>query len=160
MTADSNGNPYIATYWREQESDIPQYHIVYFDSQKWNTLNLNFRRTPFSLKGGGTKSIPIARPQILAHLKGNKLSLYLLFRDEERNSKVSIAKSTDIKNNKWIIEDLTDHSVGSWEPTYDTELWKNKKQLNIFIQKAIQVDGEGRANVSPEKVQVLEAAGF
>lgn len=160
MTADSNGNPYIATYWREQGSDIPQYHIVYFDSQKWNTLNLNFRKTPFSLKGGGTKSIPIARPQILANIKNKKLSLYLIFRDEERGSKASIAKSIDIEENKWIINDLTDHSVGSWEPTFDTQLWQNKKRLNIFIQKAVQVDGEGKANVAPEKVQVLEVSNL
>ncbi len=160
MTADSNGNPYIATYWREQDSDIPQYHIVYFDSQKWNTIDLNFRKTPFSLKGGGTKSIPISRPQILANIKSKKLSLYLIFRDEERNSKVSIAKNTDIENNEWNIENLTDFSVGAWEPTFDTELWKSKKQLNIFVQKAIQIDGEGKANIAPEKVQVLEVAGL
>lgn len=160
MTADSKGNPYIATYWREQGTDIPQYHVVFFDGKEWNSINLNFRKTAFSLKGGGTKSIPISRPQILADLKGKQLNLYLLFRDEERGSKVSIAKCSDVTNNKWTIEDLTVFSVGAWEPTYDTELWKDKKRLNIFVQKAVQVDGEGKANVAPEKVQVLELSRF
>ena len=160
MTADSKGNPYVATYWREQGSDIPQYHVVFFDGKKWNSINLNFRKTAFSLKGGGTKSIPISRPQIVAYLKGKQVNLYLLFRDEERGSKVSIAKCSDVNNNKWIIEDLTTFPVGAWEPTYDTELWKDKKQLNIFVQKAVQIDGEGKADVAPEKVQILEFTRF
>lgn len=160
MTADSKGNPYVATYWREQGSDIPQYHVVFFDGKKWNSINLNFRKTAFSLKGGGTKSIPISRPQIVAYLKGKQVNLYLLFRDEERGSKVSIAKCSDVNDNKWIIEDLTTFTVGAWEPTYDTELWKDKKQLNIFVQKAVQIDGEGKADVAPEKVQILEFTRF
>lgn len=160
MTVDKKGNPYIATYWREQNSDIPQYHIVYFNDKEWKRVNLNFRKVPFSLRGGGTKSIPISRPQVLAELKGKHLQLFLLFRDEERKSKVSFAKCIDIELDVWDIGDLTDFSVGSWEPTYDTELWKNERQLNVFVQKVTQIDGEGQANVPPEKVQVLEVSCF
>jgi hypothetical protein len=54
------------------------------------------------------------------------------------------------------VSDLSAASVGDWEPTYDTELWKDKKILDLFVQKVVQVDGEGRANVLPEPVQVLE----
>lgn len=103
MTVDKKGNPYIATYWREQNSDIPQYHIVYFNDKEWKRVNLNFRKVPFSLRGGGTKSIPISRPQVLAELKGKHLQLFLLFRDEERKSKVSFAKCIDIESDVWDI---------------------------------------------------------
>ncbi|QIK59154.1 neuraminidase [Dysgonomonas sp. HDW5A] len=156
MTTDSKGNPYIATYWREKNSDIPQYHIVYNKHNEWRVLNLNFRNTSFSLKGGGTKRIPISRPQLIVDTKGKNTNLFLLFRDEEREGKVSMAVCKDVDGNKWTVRDLTDFSVGSWEPSFDTELWRNKKQLHIFVQKADQVDGEGKADIAPQKVQVLE----
>lgn len=156
MTTDSKGNPYIATYWREKNSDIPQYHIVYNRDHEWKVMNLNFRNTSFSLKGGGTKRIPISRPQLIVDTKGKNTNLFLLFRDEERGGKVSMAVCQDLNTNKWAIRDLTDFSVGSWESSFDTELWRNKKQLHIFVQKADQVDGEGKADIAPQKVQVLE----
>ena len=156
MTTDSEGNPYVATYWRSQDSEVPQYHIVYNDGKRWNDLNLNFRKTPFSLKGVGTKRIPISRPQVIARTNRKSTDLYLLFRDEERSEKVSVAICKDVKKNRWKIHDLTDFSVGSWEPSYDTELWREKKELNIFVQKVEQVDGEGKANIAPQKVYVLD----
>lgn len=156
MTTDSKGNPYIATYWREKNSDIPQYHIVYNKHNEWKVMNLNFRNTPFSLKGGGTKRIPISRPQLIVDTKGKNTNLFLLFRDEERGGKVSMAVCKDVDGNKWTVRDLTDFSVGSWEPSFDTELWRNKKQLHIFVQKADQVDGEGKADIAPQKVYILE----
>jgi hypothetical protein len=156
MVTDAKGNPYIATYWREQDSDIPQYHIVYYTGKKWNDLNLGFRKTPFSLKGTGTKRIPISRPQVVAKVKGKSTELYLLFRDEERGEKASVAICKDIKKNKWEISDLTDVSLGSWEPSFDTELWREKGLLHVFIQKVEQVDGEGKADVEPQMVNVLE----
>ncbi|MGI4898237.1 MAG: BNR repeat-containing protein [Janthinobacterium lividum] len=156
MTTDAAGHPFIATYWREAGSEIPQYHVVYQDGQSWKIQNLGFRKTAFSLSGGGTKSIPISRPQIVAAQHGNKLSAILLFRDEERGSKVSAAVCTDIKKGKWKVQDLTNQFIGSWEPSYDTELWKEKGILNIFLEKVEQLDGEGKANVPPQMVQVLE----
>lgn len=152
MSTDEKGNPYIASYWRTKDSDIPQYHVVFNDGRDWHDLNLNFRKTPFSLKGGGTKRIPISRPQIVV----DKKSLRLIFRDEERDEKVSVASCNDLRQNKWTINDLTDFGVGSWEPSYDTELWRNKKSLYIFVQKVTQIDGEGKANVKPEMIQILE----
>ena len=156
MVTDAKGNPYIATYWREQDSDIPQYHIVYYAGKKWNDLNLGFRKTPFSLKGTGTKRIPISRPQVVAKVKGKSTELYLLFRDEERGEKASVAICKGIKKNKWEIRDLTNVSLGSWEPSFDTELWREKGLLHVFIQKVEQVDGEGKADVEPQMVNVLE----
>lgn len=140
----------------KKNSDIPQYHIVYNKYNEWRVINLNFRNTPFSLKGGGTKRIPISRPQLIVDTKGKNTNLFLLFRDEERGGKVSMAVCKDIDGKKWTVRDLTDFSVGSWEPSFDTELWRNKKQLHIFVQKADQVDGEGKADIAPQKVYILE----
>ncbi|WP_114781820.1 BNR repeat-containing protein [Botryobacter ruber] len=155
MGADSKGNPFIATYWREQGETVPQYHIVYQDGNEWKELELDFRTTPFSLSGAGTKRIPIARPQIMVKTKGAKTAALMIFRDEERGSKASVAIIDDVKSGKWELKDLTEKSLGSWEPTYDTELWKNKGILNLFVQKVEQVDGEGRANMPPQAVEVV-----
>ena len=156
MFADEKGMPYIATYWREANSTVPQYHLVYADGKQWQVQDLGFRKTPFSLSGGGTKRIPIARPQIMVWRKGRNVAAVMVFRDAERSDKVSVALKNDITKGNWQLTDLTAQPVGSWEPSYDTEWWKQKKILQLFVQRVEQVDGEGKANIPPQPVQVLE----
>jgi hypothetical protein len=158
MCADEDGNPYIASYWRNAHDSIPQYRIIYRAKGEWLTLNPGFRKMPFSLNGVGTKSIPISRPQVIAWKHGKKQAVALIFRDEERGSKISIASNDDLNKQNWIVKDLTESSVGSWEPTYDTELCQQKKILNLFVQKTTQIDGEGNAALPSQPVQVLQWA--
>jgi hypothetical protein len=156
MSADAAGRPFIASYWRDSASAVPQYRLVYMGRSGWQTNTLDFRTTPFSLSGGGTKRIPISRPQVMVSGKGRKASVVLIFRDEERGSKVSVAYREKIRSKRWQIRDLTAESVGSWEPSYDTELWSEKSILNLFVQKVEQVDAEGTANLPPQMIKVLE----
>ncbi|MDD4968918.1 MAG: BNR repeat-containing protein [Paludibacter sp.] len=156
MTTDEAGNPFIATYWRSGDSDIPNYQVVYHSGNTWKELNTGFRKTPFTLSGAGTKRIPISRPQVLVSGKGNKAIVRLFFRDHERGDRVSMAVCKDINQNRWKLTDLTDSGVGEWEPSYDTELWKDKKLLHLFVQKVEQADGEGVTKSLPEMVYVLE----
>lgn len=156
MTTDERGNPFIATYWREQDSQVPIYHVVYHDGRKWQTSPLNIRHTPFSLSGMGSKRIPIARPQILVSGRDKNAVVSVVYRDEERGSKISVATSSKIKRNKWTVTDLTEIAVGSWEPTFDVVQWKLNKNLHLFVQPVEQVDGEGKADVPPAMVSVLE----
>ncbi|MCD8101149.1 MAG: BNR repeat-containing protein [Alistipes sp.] len=158
MTADKHGNPYIATYWRDAGSPVPQYRIVYVSEGRWKAADTGFRSEPFTLSGTGTKSIPISRPQIMAADDTTGTKLYMLFRDEERGGRVSLAECTDPDGGRWQVRDLTDYSVGAWEPTYDTERWRRDGVLDIFVQKVVQVDGEGTADTRPEKVVILEYA--
>lgn len=152
MSADAKGNPYIATYWRDANSQIPQYRIVWNDGKEWHQRQVSQRNTPFSLKGGGTKMIPIARPRIV--VKGKEACL--IFRDEERGSRVSMAHTGDVKTGNWTITDLTDFSVDAWEPSHDTELWKRKRKLQLFVQHTCQGDGERAVEVQPQMVYILE----
>lgn len=152
MSTDAAGNPYIATYWRSGDSDVPQYRIVWHDGQQWHSRQVMERKTAFSLKGGGTKMIPIARPRMVV----DKNKMYYIFRDEERGSKVSMAYTADACQGEWTVKDLTDFSVNAWEPSYDTELWKAKKQLHIYVQDARQGDGEQLSEAEPQPVYVLE----
>ena len=152
MCTDESGHPYIATYWRAAGDSVPQYRLVWNDGKIWHTSQVSHRTTPFSLSGGGTKMIPIARPR-LAIDKGR---MYYIFRDEERGSKVSMAYTDDVLDGKWQIIDLTDFAVDAWEPSYDTELWKSQHRLHLFVQHTRQGDGERTVNFAPQMVYVLE----
>ena len=157
MCADSQGNPCIATYWRDSGSLVPQYRAVWFDSKRkrWEMKTIMQRNSPFSLSGSGTKKIPISRPQIIIDNKSSKGKIFLIFRDDERGNKVSLA-IWNKDGNDLLIRDLTDFSVGAWEPTYDTELWREKNILHLFVQRSEQGDGEKKADIGPQPVYVLE----
>ncbi|WP_090317760.1 BNR repeat-containing protein [Duganella sp. CF517] len=158
MAADSDGHPYIASYWRDAGSAVPQYHVVFHDGDGWTVRPFDFRKTAFSLSGEGTKRIPIARPQIMvdAGPGTGKPGGLLVFRDEERGSKVSVVSISDFVGGKWQVGDLTAASVGAWEPSFDTELWRRNGMLSLFVQDVQQVDGEGQAAAPPRPVRVLD----
>lgn len=152
MSADADGQPYIATYWRDQDSSLPQYRVVFFDSRKWRMSQVGVRKTAFTLSGGGTKRIPISRPQVVAH-KGRVI---VIFRDEERGSRISAATTDNITSGNWKINDLTDTSVGMWEPTFDHSLWNKKRILHLFTQHVGQGEGETLEQIAPQQVSILE----
>jgi hypothetical protein len=156
MCIRANGIPIIATYWRDQNDSIPQYHLVYMQDNEWKIINTGFRTTSFSLSGQGTKRIPISRPQVIVWDNNGKHYSGIIYRDLERNNKVSVAVSNDLLKNKWQLFDLTKFPVGSWEPTYDVGLWNQKKLLNLFVQNVDQADAEGSSSISAQMVQVLE----
>jgi len=154
MCTDNEGNPYIASYWKGT-NNIPQYHIIYKSKTGWLASDLGFRETGFSLSGQGTKQIPISRPQIISWNKGKNTQVAIIFRDEERGNKISFAINKINKTKKWVIEDLWQDDTGAWEPTYDIQLWRQKNQLYLFVQKTSQADGEGIIKANPQIVQVL-----
>lgn len=156
MSADERGNPFIATYWRSAGTTIPQYKIIYFADGKWNTRSLDFRSSSFSLSGHGTKEIPISRPQLLVKGHGNRAAVCVLFRDKERGSFASVVQLKHINAKKYSLLDISKQSLGSWEPSYDTELWRRKKQLALFVQQTEQKDGEGLLEVPPTAVRVIQ----
>jgi hypothetical protein len=153
MTVDSTGMPYIASYWKDEGSDIPQYRIVWFDGITWQQTQVSNRSSSFSLSGTGTLKIPISRPLVLAT---KAREIIFIFRDEERGSVVSLAYSDDIISDNWTYFDLTDFSVDAWEPTYDTELWKQTEELNLFVQRTGQGNHETSIDIEPQMVYVAE----
>lgn len=152
MTADTSSNPYIVTYWRSQNSEIPQYRIIWNDGNKWNHRQITERTQPFSLSGGGTKMIPISRPRVVA--EGDYIGV--VFRDKERGGVVSMAETHNGANGDWAVIDVTDFDVDAWEPSIDTQLWRDSKKLHIFVQPTHQGDGEKAIDSAPTTVSVLE----
>lgn len=156
--------------------------MVWNDGGRWRAAQLSHRTTPFSLSGGGTKMIPIARPRVLAD--GERV--VCLFRDAERGGKVSMFvvdkqtsrqadrdKQTSDKAKSLVCSslvnsfanslsaetiDLTDFSVDAWEPTFDTGLWTNRRRLHVYVQRTSQGDGERTVETKPQTVYVLEVS--
>ncbi|MDR3328647.1 MAG: BNR repeat-containing protein [Prevotellaceae bacterium] len=158
MSADAAGHPYIATYWRTADSQIPQYRLVWHDGTAWQQQQVSQRSTPFSLSGAGTKMIPIARPRLVIKQEGGVGKAFYIFRDVERGSKVSLAYTNDLASGKWQYTDLTDFPVDAWEPNYDTEWWKTRQELHLFVQRTAQGDGEKTVDKEAQSVYVLEVA--
>ncbi|MDB4926074.1 BNR repeat-containing protein [Mucilaginibacter sp.] len=156
MAADNSGHPYIVTYWRAADATVPQYQLIYNNGAGWLTQRITNRKTPFSLSGSGTKRIPVSRPVILLNNTGKAQKAYVIYRDEEQQNKVTAAICDDIKLGKWTIKNISKESAGMWEPTYDTELWKQQKMVNLFLQNVEQGDGEKTKDIPPSAISVLE----
>ncbi len=158
MTATNDGKPLIASYWRDTPNAVPQYFIVYHNGTSWNKVQVTQRTTDFSLKGGGTKRIPISRPQVMISGKAKNEKLLLVYRDVEHDNNVTIAKCDHFFSapaNTWTFQDATTTGVGQWEPSYDTELWRSKSELVLFVQRSGQGDGEKMEDLPPQPVVVL-----
>jgi hypothetical protein len=158
MSADEKGNPIIATYWRTKDSTTPQYHVIYSRRKKWRVRELPTRTTAFSLSGIGTKSIPMSRPQVLVMKSGRKALVLILFRDEERGNKVSAIIIPRLAGGTFKVLDLAELPVGKFEPTYDSEAWKERRIVSIFVQPVQQYDAEGYAGTLSSLVYVLNGA--
>ncbi len=156
MTADNAGNPYIATYFKGSSDTATQFKVIYKHSGKWEVSTVSKRKFNFNLGGGGTRSIPISRPQIVVEQLNNQHKLHMIFRDEELGNKVCLASAFIGGDLNWEIKTLNDISMKRWEPSYDTELWRNHQLLHIFHQVTAQGDGEKIINSLPTKVGVME----
>ncbi|GAB3010835.1 BNR repeat-containing protein [Niabella terrae] len=156
MTTTEAGLPLIATYWRQQGDSVPQYHLVFNAGRGWQSQTLGFRKTAFSLSGGGTKRIPISRPQVITWQHRGKTAAGLIFRDEERQNYISMAVNRNLEQNQWQLTDLLASDCGSYEPLYDSQLWEKSRKLQLFVQRTDQADQEGTSNMPPQPVMVLE----
>lgn len=156
MYADLKSRPYIVSYWRSGSVESPQYQLVYLLNGNWKRKQISNRKTNFSLTGGGTKKIPISRPQLVVDDRAGRLKVYMIYRDTDRDNRISMNFCRDISDSKWYTCDLNDFSVNSWEPTYDSELWKKENILSIFVQNVGQGEAETLENISPQPVYILD----
>jgi len=156
MTVDAEGRPVVATYWRDEGEEIPQFRLVWRDSDGWRMSQVGERTEAFQLSGGGTKRIPISRPQVVASRSG---AIHMIYRELSRGG-VTIATSLSAQRDDWLVRDVWTESVGLWEPSYDPALWKRDEVLHLFLQRVGQGDGEQLEDVEPQPVGVLEVRGL
>ncbi|TCO07247.1 BNR repeat-containing protein [Natronoflexus pectinivorans] len=157
MTTDANGNPAIASYWTAEGETVTQFFIVYHDGTQWHSSQATNRKTPFSLAGGGTRRIPISRPQLLSRVEGDETFFYLIYRDAEVDDRVVISSASTVEGMQWKRKVIDELEVAQWEPSYDTELWRNKGILSLYVQKVGQGEGGERAvEMAPQMVKVFQ----
>ena len=156
ITADRDGNAYVATFWRAAHSTVPQYRLIYFDGSRWQQIQISNRTTAFSLSGGGTRRIPISRPQVVVDSRGARPKVIVMFRDVERGNRASVAVCDNIARCNWIVRDLSELRLGMWEPTFDQTLWDKKQELHIFAQLVGQGDEEKLENLGQQTVSIVE----
>lgn len=156
MTVAGRGRPYIVTYWRPAGTQVPQYHLVYHDGRRWQTIQVTHRTTPFSLSGRGTRRILVSRPQVVVDERRGTPAVFILFRDAERGERVSVAACRDLRGGDCAVSDLTAEPVGMWEPTYDPEVWRTKRELHLFVQRVGQGQGETTEEIPAQPVSILE----
>lgn len=152
IAATRAGRPVIATYFRPPGTDIPQYHLLFHTGSGWQTRQVGTLTTPFRLGGGGTKRVPISRPQVLCDRDG----VHVLFRAEELGNLPMLGTCPELATADWALRPLSATPLGQWEPTYDEALWRDHRRLHIFAQRAEQIDAEGVGTLGPQPVTVLE----
>ncbi len=156
MSASSDGHPVIATYWRQGNTRIPQFFIIYHDGTRWSHERVSNRKTPFTLAGAGTKIIPISRPQVMVSGTIREMKVMLVYRDNERESLITLASRGS--DRRWRYRDFVklDRShTPAWEPTYDTELFRQTGRLTLFVQDVGQGDGEKLSDVRSAPVVLM-----
>ncbi len=156
MATDSQGRPYIATYWRPEGTEVPQLHMVFHDGTEWHVTQVGERTEAFTLSGGGAKLIPISRPDLMVRSTPEGDTAYMLFRDEERGGQVTVAICDDLENPVWRFVDLTEESVYQWEPNFDKAVWREQGVLHAFTIRVGQGDGETLTDLPPQMLYVLE----
>lgn len=157
MTADAAGRPAIASYWTAAGDTVPQFFVAWHDGNIWQLSQASDRTTPFSLAGGGTRRIPVSRPQILAAGSGIKTRLYLIWRDAEAGNRIVLARALASPDMSWTRRVVEGPDLGQWEPAYDTELWRKKRTLSLFVQRVGQGEGGERPEqLGPQPVNVYE----
>ena len=156
MCVDHRRRPIIASYWRPASAAAPQYHVIRYDGRSWQTVQVTRRTMPFSLGGLGTQRIPISRPLILSASADDRTRLLLIYRDEERGSRVTLARTDDVESNRWSFQDLTKAPVDHWEPSCDLAHWHDAQQLHLFLQRVGQGAHESLEDRSPQPIYVLE----
>lgn len=156
ICADVNGRPCIVGYWRPVGTEVPQYHLIFHDGERWHTSQIGDRKTAFSLSGGGTRRLLMSRPRVLADTHGGTNRIFMLFREVDRGDLVSIAICDDPAKPEWRFKDLTNFPVGMWEPSFDTELWEREGMLHLYVQKVGQGEGETTEDIDPTPIYVLE----
>jgi hypothetical protein len=157
MTTDSDGNPYIATYYKPSDDNCTNCYLFYLKDGKWMRSKITSRKLDFDLSGGGTLRIPLSRPLITCEEKNGKKTLIHIYRDEELGNQVIFSKALVEDQLVWESKSLSGKDMGQWEPTFDSELWKEKQELHLYGQYVQQISGDpGNASSEPSRVSVFE----
>lgn len=151
LGTDEQGQPYIVSYWCPEGSDIPQFHLVTRDADRWAVHQITRRTTPFVLAGTSTKRPPLSRAVVVTRRGWQKpREVYVIYRDDERDGRIVAAECRDLSRPEWNYRELTTGSVGAWEPSLDPAQWSRFAQIHLLVQRVTQRDGDDRQAAASE----------
>jgi len=160
LTADPEGAPAIAFYFRPAEGAITDIHVLSLESgtDAWRLERVSRRGSDFELTGPGTKSLPLSRPQIVHETRGRQRWLHVVYRDAEQDDRAVLASSErTVPAPTWTRSVLPGGPLDRWEPSFDSRLWRDHARLHLYLQRVGQVDREGvDEDYPPTPVRVLE----
>ena len=162
LTADPEGLPAIAFYYRPEEGAITDIHVATHDpgTDAWRIERVSRRTADFDLAGAGTKSLPLSRPQIVHESRGAARWLHVVYRDAEFGDRAVLASSErTAAEPAWTRAALPGGPLDRWEPSFDSRLWRDAGRLHLYLQRVGQGDQEGvEEDYPPTEVRVLEVA--
>lgn len=156
MTADEEGNPFIATYYKDKGDSCTQFHLIYRQNGSWKNSTATNRTLDFDLGGVGSRSIPISRPQLVLQKEDKQQRLSLIYRDEEQGNHIVLATSSLTEQLNWTSKVISPYPVDRWEPSYDTELLRLQNKLQLYYQRVEQGQAETTVALPPQPVGILE----
>jgi len=155
MSATDDDYPAIVTYWKDSTDFGPQIKFGIHYKGKWQWSRVTKRTQAFSLKGGGTKSIPISRPQLLMWGKGRNMKGMIIGRDNAARTPFEMYYYEPAGWKPMTLVKLRANKPSAWEPTYDVEQFKRTGKISIFLQDVGQGDGEALADMKATHVVIM-----
>ncbi|MGN6625298.1 MAG: BNR-4 repeat-containing protein, partial [Tepidisphaeraceae bacterium] len=157
MTADANGNPFIAT-WLAPGSDASKpasatnnpdrnYMLYYYTGSQWRSSQVTNRTSDNAFDTSAADVRDLGRPVVLIDAQGRVL---VVTRSEDTamgsfnkaatpNNDIVVYWNTVASLNSaspaaWQSITLDTTNMGSWEPTYDHALWDSQNKLALFFE--------------------------
>ncbi len=154
MTSDKHGNVFICTYYKSVAGQNTNLQLIYNTGGEWKNSTITQRNLDFDLSGTGSRSIPISRPQVLVSDKNERTEIIVVYRDEEHGDQLCLVRSSFPEFN-WHFEVYNTGTLGRWEPSFDTGLWKRSKIIHLFYQHVGQGNNETSISMNAQKVGVI-----
>ena len=156
MTADGHGAPFIATYFRARDDQCTQIHVFFLRGGRWERTTVTDRRLDFELGGQGSLRLPLSRPVVVFERHPVRPRLHVIYRDDEFGGVARVASAEIDERLSWHVSELTDRSLGAWEPSYDTELWESQQTMHLFLQQTQGWVADRRTGFTGSPVSILE----
>ena len=156
IAADADGHPYICTLFKPGKNPVTQLMVVHFDGKAWTATQVGERKTALNLGGGGVRPMLLSRPMIFVDDSQKQAKVHVVFRDVDREDRISVASTANIAQEPWTFKYLTSDAYGFWEPTGDDSLWQRDKTIHLFVQNTEQKDNGPKIDANPTMVRVLE----
>ncbi|MEA3213221.1 MAG: hypothetical protein QOE70_6278 [Chthoniobacter sp.] len=156
MTVDHDDNPLIGTFWTPNwnvatSSGDPnrQYMLVYYTGTQWATSQVSRRTSDTAIDSNANAPFvrDLGRPIVLTDDQGRVLMVTrstdsgmgafanVATTDNEivvyYNTTESLRSATP---DGWRTITIDTANMGSWEPTYDANLWQSQRKLSLFYE--------------------------